>query len=64
MNTTWPELKLSKKHHSIAYQHAQEPVVAGTGIISNEHTLTNLVDLFTKTMTAPKRKGLLDKFTY
>ena len=29
-----------------------------------EHTPTNLADIFTKTMVAPKREGLMDKFTY
>ena len=64
VNTTRPELTLSKKHHSIAYHCATEAVASVTVIVLNEHTLTNLADLFTKTMAAPKREGLLEKFTY
>jgi hypothetical protein len=64
MNTTKPESTLSKKHHSIAYHRCREAVAAGTVRVSKEHTLTNLADLFTKTMAAPKRDDLLDRFTY
>ena len=64
MNTTRPESTLSKKHHSIAYHSARESVATGTFIVSKEHTLTNLDDLFTKTMPEPKREVLLEHFTY
>ena len=63
-NTTGPESTLTKKHHSIAYHHSREAVAANTVRVSKEHTLTNLADIFTKTMAAPKREGLLDRFTY
>ncbi len=63
-NTTRPESTLSKKHHSIAYHRSREAVAAGTARVSKEHTSTNLADLFTKTMAAPKRDDLLDSFTY
>jgi hypothetical protein len=55
---------LTKKHHSIAYHHSQEVVAGRTVRVSKEDTLTNLADLFTKTMAAPKREDLLDIFTY
>ena len=64
VNTTKPESTLSKKHHSIAYHRAREAVAAGTIRVSKEHTSTNLADLFTKMMAAPKRDDLLDRFTY
>jgi hypothetical protein len=64
VNTTRPESTLSKKHHSIAYHRSREAVAAGTVRVSKEHTSTNLADLFTKTMAAPKRDELLDSFTY
>jgi hypothetical protein len=63
-NTTKPESVLSKKHHSIAYHRGREAVAAGTIRVSKEGTHTNLADVFTKTMAAPKRENLLDKFTY
>ncbi len=63
-NTTKPESTLSKKHHSIAYHRSREAVAAGTVRVSKEDTLTNLADIFTKTMAAPKREELLRKFTY
>jgi hypothetical protein len=62
-NTTQPKSVLSKKHHSISYHRGQEAVAAGTVRVSKEGTLTNLSDLFTKTMAAPKREELVDKFT-
>ena len=63
-NTTKPESTLTKKHHSIAFHRSREAVAAETVRICKEGTLTNLSDLFTKTMAAPKRENLLDKFTY
>ncbi len=63
-NTTKPESVLSKKHHSISYHRGREAAAAGTIRVTKEGTLTNLADLFTKTLPAPKREGLLDKFTY
>ena len=63
-NTTRPESTLTKKHHSIAYHRSREAVAAGTVRVSKEHTSTNLADIFTKTMPAPKRDALLDSFTY
>ena len=64
VNLTRPKSKLYKKYHSISYHSAQEGAVAGKIRVSKEHTLTNLADLFTKNMAAPKREGLMDKFTY
>jgi hypothetical protein len=63
-NTTKPESVLSKKHHSISYHRGREAVAAGTIRVTKEGTLTNLSDIFTKTLPAPKRAELLDKFTY
>ena len=64
MNKAWYDLTLPKKHHIIAYHCAQEAVATGTFRVLKEYTLANFDDLFTKTMAAPKREGLLDKFTY
>jgi hypothetical protein len=63
-NSIRPESVLSKKHHSIAYHRNREAVAAGTMRVSKEGTETNLSDLFTKIMPAPKRNNLLDKWTY
>jgi hypothetical protein len=63
-NTTRLESTLTKKHHCIAYHRSREAVAAGTVRVSKEDTLTNLADIFTKTMAAPKRENLLDSFTY
>ena len=64
VNTTRPESKLSEKHHSIAYHRAQEAVAAVTVRVSKEHTSTNLDDLPNKMMSAPKREGQRENFTY
>jgi hypothetical protein len=64
-NTTMrPESTLTKKHHSIIYHRSREAIAAGTVRVSKEHTSTNLADIFTMTMAAPKREELLDSFTY
>jgi hypothetical protein len=54
-NTTKPESTLTKNHRS------REAVAAVTVRVSKEHT--NLADIFTKTMAAPKREELLNCFT-
>ena len=64
VNRKWPESTLSKKHPSISYHCAWGAVATETVIVSKEHTLTNLAKLFTKTMAAPKREGLLENFAY
>ena len=64
VNTKQPESTLSKKYHGIAYHSSQEAVATGTVRLSKDHSPTNLADLFTKTMEAPNREELLDKFTY
>ena len=64
VNITRPKSILSNKHHSIAYHHAREAVAAVTVRVPKEYTLTNFYDLFTMTMAAPKREGIMDKFTY
>jgi hypothetical protein len=63
-NRAHPQSTLTKQHHSIAYRRSGEAVAAGTVRVSKENTLTNLADIFTKTMAAPKRENLLDSFTY
>jgi hypothetical protein len=63
-NTTKPESVLTKKHRSISYHRGREAAAAGTIRVTKEGTLTNLAGLFTKTLPAPKRAELLDKFTY
>ena len=64
VNTTRPELTLSKKHHGIAYHRARGAVVAGTVRVTKEHKLTKLDNLFTKTMAAPNIQGILENFKY
>ena len=63
-NATIPESVLNKKHHSVAYHACREAVASGMVRIAKEDTLTNLADLFTKTMARFKREGLLDMFMY
>ena len=58
------ESTLKKKHHSIAYHRNRKAAVAKTVRIAKEDSETNLSDVFTKLMNAPKCKNLLDKFMY
>ena len=64
VNITWTESTISNKHHILNCHSAQEAVAEVIVRVSKYHTSTNLADLFTKTMAAPKREGILDKFTY
>ena len=63
-NDSIPELQLWKKYHSIAYNMSRESIVSGATRIAKEYTETNLADLFTKVFPRPRRKLLLNKFTY
>ena len=63
-NAVVPESTLKKKHHSIAYHRCREAVAAGTIRVAKEGTKTNLADLFTKALTADRRRFLLDRFTH
>ena len=63
-NTVAPESTSKKKHHSIAHHRCREAVAAGTIRAGKEGTLTNLVDLFTKLLTADRRCFSLEKFTH
>ena len=63
-NVSTPESILKKKHLSINYHRAREAVASGTIRIAKEDTLTNLADLFTKTLAQIKREFMLDRFTY
>ena len=64
VNMTRPESTLSKKHHIIDYHCAREFFIAGMVRVSKEDTSTNLDDLFTNTLAAPNREGLLESFIY
>ncbi len=63
-NSTIPESTLKRKHNSIAYHKVREAVAAGIIRIAKEHTDTNLADLFTKPLPAPKRKALLESILF
>ena len=63
-NTCIPESTLRKKHHSIAYHKCRESVAAKIIRIAKQGTEKNLADLFTKVLTAERRRFLLDRFTY
>ena len=63
-NASTPESVLSKKQHSIAYHYCREAIASGVGRLAKEDTMTNLSDLFTKTLAQVKREELLDNFMY
>ena len=63
-NTAIPESTLRKKHHSIAYHRCREAVAAKTIRVEKQGTAKNLADLFTKILTAARRRFLLERFTY
>ena len=55
---------LKKRNHRISYHKCREAVSAGTIKVAKEGTEKNLADLFTKLMSATRRKFLLERFTY
>ena len=63
-NTVMPESTLRKKHHSIAYHKCQEAAADKKIRVAKQGALKNLSDLFTKVLTADRRRFLLDRFTY
>ena len=63
-NVSRPSSVLSKKQHSISYHVAREAVAGLVVRVAKENTLTNLADVFTKTMPKPKHDGLIELFMY
>ena len=63
-NTIMPESTLRKKHNSIAYHKCGEAVAAKKIRVAKQGTVNNLDDLFTKVLTAYRRRFLLHIFTY
>ena len=63
-NTVMLESTLWKKHHYIAYQKCWEAVAAKNIMVMKQGTLKNLADLFTKVLTADRKRFLLDRCMY
>ena len=64
MNTTIPESMLAKKHNAINYHAICEAVAAGILRVGKEDGMTNLADLFTKVLTANRRRSLCKHIMY
>ena len=59
-NTTIPESMLAKlKHNAINYHLIREAVAAKVLLVGKEDGMTNLADLFTKVLTADRRRALV-----
>ena len=63
-NTIILESVVKKKHHSINYHRCSNAVDSDTISVSKQVNENDLSDLFTKIMTASRRRFLLEKFTY
>ena len=63
-NTSLPESVLSKKHNAINYHAVREAAAAGVLEVHKEDTQTNLADLFTKVLSADRRRELLGSILY
>ena len=63
-NVAHPDSVLKKKHHSVAYHMCREAVASDMIRVAKEDTETNIADLFTKPLSAPRREFLLDSFMY
>jgi hypothetical protein len=65
-NTVVPASTLKKNHQSIAaYHRCREAVAAGTPVqVAKQVTTNNLVEMFTKVLTAARYSFLLEIFTF
>jgi hypothetical protein len=63
-NVSIPESVLSKKHDAVNYHAVREAVAAQIMQVAKEDGETNLADLFTKCLAAPRRKELLQYILY
>ena len=63
-NMTIPESMLAKKHNAINYHAIREAVAARIPRIGKEDGMTNLADLFTKVLTADRRRALCHHIMY
>mgnify|MGYP006324338313 CR=1 FL=1 len=63
-NTSIPESALSKKHNAINYYAVREAAAAKILVVTKEDGATNLADLFTKVLPAPRRHDLLQGILY
>jgi hypothetical protein len=63
-NASIPESVLTKKHNAVNYHAVREAVAARIMQVAKEDGQTNLADLFTKCLPAPRRKELLQSILY
>ena len=63
-NTTIPESMLAKKHYAINYHVVREAVAAKILRVGKEDGMTNLANLFTKELTADRRRALCCHIMY
>ena len=63
-NTSIPHSMLQKKHNAINYHAIREAVAAGIIRVGKEDGMTNLADLFTKVLTADRRRALCKHIMY
>jgi hypothetical protein len=63
-NTTIPESMLAKKHNAINYHAVGEVVAAKIIRVGKEDGMTDLADLFTKVLTADRRRALCQHIMY
>ena len=63
-NTSIPHSMLQKKHNAINYHAIREAVAAGILRVGKEDGMTNLADLFTKVLTADRRRSLCRHIMY
>jgi hypothetical protein len=63
-NASLPESALSKRHNAINYHSVREAVAAGIIRVGKEDGVTNLADVFTKSLPRPRRYELFSKIGY
>jgi hypothetical protein len=63
-NASVPTSKLSKKHNSIAYHRCREAAAAQMVRFAKVDTTENISDMLTKSLAAPVRDHLMERFMY
>ncbi|MGH3053704.1 MAG: Ty1/Copia family ribonuclease HI, partial [Gaiellaceae bacterium] len=64
INSTWPDSTLKKKHNSISYHKVRECIAAKIIRLAKEDGTTNLADILTKSLSAPRAKFLCARIMY
>ncbi|MGH3053464.1 MAG: reverse transcriptase domain-containing protein, partial [Gaiellaceae bacterium] len=64
INSTWPDSSLKKRHNAISYHKVRECIAAKVIRLAKEDGTTNLADILTKPLSAPRMKFLSERMMF